>query len=196
MSPPPSFCRRRGPFPKRRYRRDRRLLAAGWWERAGEEGRLQSRKMPRGDRVGKRYLCWVRMALWQHPFESTLFFLQLCSESAPCIGRQVSAVGRSKVLLGSSFGCAKAFRGVSHTQVAVRRGPSASTRRPVAPPPPPADCGLAPVAALTRIVGGSAAGRGEWPWQVSLWLRRREHRCGAVLVAERWLLSAAHCFDV
>ncbi|XP_074207295.1 transmembrane protease serine 9 isoform X3 [Camelus bactrianus] len=58
------------------------------------------------------------------------------------------------------------------------------------------DCGLAPVATLTRIVGGSAAGRGEWPWQVSLWLRRREHRCGAVLVADKWLLSAAHCFDV
>ncbi|KAK2542035.1 Tmprss9 [Columba livia] len=58
------------------------------------------------------------------------------------------------------------------------------------------DCGLTSALAFSKIVGGSAAARGEWPWQVSLWLRRKEHKCGAVLIADRWLLSAAHCFDI
>ncbi|CAL9687675.1 unnamed protein product [Knipowitschia caucasica] len=49
-----------------------------------------------------------------------------------------------------------------------------------------------------RIIGGSKAFRGEWPWQVSLWLKSQSKGnhplCGASLINSCWALSAAHCF--
>ncbi|XP_077409825.1 suppressor of tumorigenicity 14 protein isoform X2 [Vanacampus margaritifer] len=55
-------------------------------------------------------------------------------------------------------------------------------------------CGIRP-RKRPKIVGGTNASPGSWPWQVSLQMERYGHVCGATLLAARWLVSAAHCFQ-
>ncbi|XP_066484776.1 transmembrane protease serine 11E-like [Tiliqua scincoides] len=54
-------------------------------------------------------------------------------------------------------------------------------------------CGTRMDRSAERITGGNIAGEGEWPWQASL-QNNGIHRCGATLISDEWLVTAAHCF--
>jgi len=47
------------------------------------------------------------------------------------------------------------------------------------------------------IVGGSDSTPGRWPWQASLqrwsYMGYVQHHCGAAIISDTWLLTAAHC---
>ena len=44
----------------------------------------------------------------------------------------------------------------------------------------------------SRIIGGSDAAEGQFPYQVSLKLYGR-HICGGSVIAANWVITAAHC---
>ena len=43
------------------------------------------------------------------------------------------------------------------------------------------------------IIGGDDAQVGEWPWQASLQSRYNFHFCGAAVISDEWVVTAAHC---
>ncbi|XP_008330469.1 transmembrane protease serine 2 [Cynoglossus semilaevis] len=55
-------------------------------------------------------------------------------------------------------------------------------------------CGRSTAAPSSRIVGGTEAVNGAWPWQVSLQIQG-QHLCGGSIISPYWILSAAHCFQ-
>ncbi|MGH0153952.1 UNVERIFIED_CONTAM: hypothetical protein FKN15_045223 [Acipenser sinensis] len=46
-----------------------------------------------------------------------------------------------------------------------------------------------------RIVGGMLCRRGECPWQVYIHQKNDFGFCGGTLITDRWVVSAAHCFE-
>ncbi|XP_033116685.1 complement factor B-like [Anneissia japonica] len=47
-----------------------------------------------------------------------------------------------------------------------------------------------------RIIGGTDANPGAWPWQVAFYDNEQDDVfCGGTLISNEWILTAAHCFD-
>lgn len=70
--------------------------------------------------------------------------------------------------------------------------PPVPTAAPVTPKQ--ATCGKS-TAMQSRVLGGTDAKRGAWPWQVAVYTSSNTFVCGGSVINPLWLVTAAHCFE-
>ncbi|XP_071351872.1 transmembrane protease serine 13a [Trachinotus anak] len=110
---------------------------------------------------------------------------QTCTQ----LGFSNSFVTKAVKSKGQSIGLTLTSRSSSLIQGAVNVSSSCPSRETVSLQCE--NCGQQQ--STSRIIGGSIAETGQWPWQLSLHYRG-SHVCGAVLISPDFAVSAAHCF--
>ncbi|CAN7986334.1 unnamed protein product, partial [Ixodes hexagonus] len=57
-------------------------------------------------------------------------------------------------------------------------------------------CGIRPKATTVsaRIINGTEAAQGDWPWMAALYTEKDKYRCGGTLISSEYVVTAAHCF--
>eukprot|EP00794_Sanderia_malayensis_P015873 gene15873-17472_t len=58
-------------------------------------------------------------------------------------------------------------------------------------PPVTGTCGK-PEVQQSRVIAGTTATKGSWPWQILMLFNGRT-MCGGSIVAPNWIVTAAHC---
>ncbi|XP_023226849.1 uncharacterized protein LOC111627497 [Centruroides sculpturatus] len=122
--------------------------------------------------------------------------------SAPLIISQTKPSLNTRQPLGTSTKTTQTTS-LRNTDTTTVPSTSTSEKLPIATRSPESreeECGISPAHHKSKVVGGTNAAFGAWPWQASV--RRTSffgfsstHRCGGAIINRQWIATAGHCVD-